>query len=241
MKTRYFRSLFSAVVVVSMLSFVRARADEKNSAVTPVPRTGRWMERHEKFNERVKQGHADLVFIGDSITHGWEGRGKEVWEKYYGKRHAVNLGIGGDRTQHVIWRLDHGNFEGITPKVAVIMIGTNNSKDNTPQEIADGVTAIVKQIRTKSPHTKILLLGIFPRGANPEDARRKVNEATNAIISKLDDGKHVYYLDIGAKFLDKDGTLSRDIMPDLLHPNEKGYQIWAEAIEPTLKKLLKEE
>ena len=106
----------------------------KHSAVTPVPGQGKqWLERHEGFNERARQGNVDLILIGDSITHGWEGKGKDVWNEYYGKRNAVNLGIGGDRTQHVLWRLYHGNIDGISPKLAVLMIGTNNSGDNTPE------------------------------------------------------------------------------------------------------------
>jgi beta-glucosidase len=136
--------------------------------------------------------------------------------------------------------LDNGNLKNITPKAAVIMIGTNNSGGNTSQEIADGVEVIVKQIRTKSPKTKILLLGVFPRGTNNADKRRQVNEGANTIFSKLDDGKHVHYLDIGPKFLEKNGTLTREIMPDLLHLSEKGYSIWAESIESELAKLLGE-
>ena len=198
------------------------------------------MNRHNSFNARVAKGNVDLVFIGDSITQGWGGKGKGVWAKFYGKRNTVNLGIGGDRTQHVIWRLDNGNLKNITPKAAVIMIGTNNAGGNTSKEIADGVGVIVKQIRTKSPETKILLLAVFPRGSNPADKRRKVNEGANTIFSKLDDGKQVHYLDIGPKFLEKNGTLTREIMPDLLHLSEKGYTIWAESIESQLEKLLGE-
>ena len=197
------------------------------------------MTRHESFNKRVAEGNVDLVFIGDSITQGWEGAGKGVWAEYYGKRNAVNLGISGDRTQHVIWRLDNGNFKDITPKAAVIMIGTNNSGSNTSQEIADGVTKIVEQIRKKSPKTKILLLAVFPRGANKDDGRRKVNQGANQIFAKLDDGKHVHYLDIGKAFLDDDQTLPREIMPDLLHLSPQGYEIWAKSIEAKLASLLK--
>ena len=217
-----------------------AEADEPHDAIKPVPRGGGWMKRHESFNKRAAMGDADLVFIGDSITQGWEGKGKGVWEKFYGKRKAVNLGIGGDRTQHVIWRLDNGNLYNIKPKVAVIMIGTNNSGSNTPEQIADGVEVIVKQLRKKTPDTKILLLAVFPRGTNNDDKRRQVNEKTNAIFSKFDDGKHVHYLDIGKKFLEKDGTLTKEIMPDLLHLSEKGYTIWAESIEEKLATLLAE-
>jgi beta-glucosidase len=193
------------------------------------------------MNARVKQGKVDLVFIGDSITQGWEGEGKDVWAKFYTPRNAVNLGIGGDQTQHVLWRLDHGNIDGIAPKAAVVMIGTNNSGSKMPSEqTAEGVAAIVKKLREKLPETKILLLAIFPRGANDTDELRKLNQAANATIAKLADDKHVFYLDIGDKFLEPDRTLSKEIMPDLLHLSPKGYTIWAESIEPTLKKLLGE-
>ena len=211
-----------------------------HDAIKPVSRAGGWMKRHEAMNVRVQQGSVDLVFIGDSITQGWEGNGKRVWAKFYGKRNAVNLGIGGDRTQHVIWRLDNGNLAGITPKAAVIMIGTNNSGSNSPEEIAEGVTAIVRQLQKKTPKTKILLLATFPRGTNPADKRRQVNEKSNAIVAKLAADKNVSYLDIGKNFLGEGGSLSREIMPDLLHLSEPGYTIWAESIEPTLAKLMGE-
>ena len=209
-----------------------------SDAVKPVPRGGGWIKRHQAMNRRVNQGNVDLVFIGDSITQGWEGRGKKVWSKYYGKRNAVNLGIGGDRTQHVIWRLDHGNLSGISPKVAVVMIGTNNSGSNSPQEIASGVTAIVRQLQTKLPQTKVLLLATFPRGANRSDKRRQVNQKSNAIVAELANDPNVYYLDIGMNFLDEDGGLSKQIMPDLLHLSERGYTIWAKSIESTLARLM---
>jgi len=211
-----------------------------HDAIKPVPRAGRWMDRHNAMNARVEKGHVDLVFIGDSITQGWEGRGKGVWSKFYGKRNAVNLGIGGDRTQHVIWRLDNGNLKGIAPKAAVIMIGTNNSGSNTPEEIAEGVTAIVRQLQAKTPKTKILLLATFPRGASSADKKRQVNEKSNAIVAKLAADDNVEYLDIGQKYLGDDGSLSREIMPDLLHLSEQGYTIWAESIEATLVKMLGE-
>lgn len=223
------------------LAGATAVAQEKaNDAITPVPREATWLKRHESFNERVKKGNVDLLLIGDSITHGWEGAGKTVWAKYYEPRNAVNLGIGGDRTQHVLWRLDNGNVEGISPKAAVLMIGTNNSGTNSPMQIAEGVGAIVKSLRTKLPKTKILVLAIFPRGADVNDTKRKVNVAANLSIAKLADGEMVHFLDIGDKFLNADGTLSKEVMPDLLHLNEKSYATWAEAIEPKLKELMGE-
>ncbi len=215
-----------------------AQEGKPHDAVVPVPREGGWVKRHESFNERVKKGNVDLIFIGDSITQGWEGAGKKVWEEFYGKRNAVNLGIGGDRTQHVLWRLENGNIEGIKPKLAVLMIGTNNSGSNSSEQIAAGVTAIVEKLRKELPETKVLVLGIFPRGADKNDAKRKINEGANERIAKLADDKHVFYLDIGKNFLEDDGTLSKEVMPDLLHLNEKSYRTWAESIEPKVKELL---
>lgn len=233
-------SSIALLVAVTCLAPAFSHAAEPHDAIKPAPRAGRWMTRHESFNARVAKGSVDLIFIGDSITQGWEGKGKMVWEKFYGDRNAVNLGIGGDRTQHVIWRLANGNINGISPKAAVIMIGTNNSGSNSSEQIAEGVEVIVKQLRMKLPETKILLLGVFPRGENPNDKRRQVNEGANRIFSKLDDGKHVHYLDIGSSFLEEDGTLTREIMPDLLHLSEKGYAIWAESIEGKLSELMNE-
>ncbi len=232
------------LLAAALLTFVVPRyalsQDKPNDAIVPAPRTGAQMQRHESFNERVKQGNVDLIFIGDSITAGWERAGKPVWDEFYAKRNAVNLGIGGDRTQHVLWRLDHGNIDGIKPKLAVLMIGTNNSGTNSSEQIAAGVTAIVEMLRAKLPETKVLILAIFPRGENNDDPKRKVNVGANAIIQKLADGKMIHYLDIGPKFLAADGGLSREVMPDLLHLNEKSYRTWAESIEPKVKELMGE-
>jgi len=238
-------SLSRRLVLTSLLAAGLAPAfslaqDKPNDAIVPASRSGKQMERHESFNRRVKEGNADLIFIGDSITAGWEGAGKNVWAEYYAKRNAVNLGIGGDKTQNVLWRLDHGNIDGIKPKLAVLMIGTNNSAANTSEQIAAGVKAIIEKLRTKLPETKVLVLAIFPRGANKDDEKRKVNEGANAIIQKMADGRMVHYLDIGPKFLEADGTLSKDVMPDLLHLNEASYRTWAESTEPKLKELLGE-
>jgi lysophospholipase L1-like esterase len=202
-----------------------------------------FLARHEGFLKdlKAKEGKVDLLLVGDSITDGWRGGGKDVLQKQWGSKMSVlNIGIGGDRTQHVIWRLDNGEVEGIKPKVAMLMIGTNNLGGNTNEEIVAGVTKIVKQLNEKLPTTKVLLLGIFPRGEKADNPFRARIKAINEEIAKLDDGgKHVKYLDIGKKFLQDDGTLPKDIMPDALHPNAKGYQIWADAVQPTLDELMK--
>lgn len=213
-----------------------------HSAVTPVDRKDDWWpKRHQKVLNEIAAGPVDLICIGDSITHGWENKGKAVWDQYYAPRNAVNMGFSGDRTQHVLWRLQNGEVEGIRPKLAILMIGTNNSnrQDNTAEEIADGIKAVCAELRTRLPKTKILILGIFPRGDKPSPQRDK-NAAASEMASKIADGKYIYYLNINDKFLTADGTLPRDVMPDVLHPNEKGYQIWAEAVEPTVKKLMGE-
>lgn len=217
-------------------------AAEPHSAVIPVPRTDRgWQDRQQLLNQRAAEagGKAQVIFIGDSITQGWENEGREVWAKYYARRNAVNLGIGGDRTQHVLWRLDNGNLNGIKPKAAVVMIGTNNSngEDNTPGQIADGVTAIVRKLREKLPETKILLLAIFPRGENFNNQRGKILQI-NQVLAKLADDRHIFWIDFGHKFVTAEGLIPRDLMPDYLHLSPKAYQIWAESIEPKLAEIL---
>lgn len=229
-----------SITLLTLACVVQSAGAQDHDAVKPVPRDGNWMKRHESFNERVKQGNVDLIFIGDSITQAWEGPGKTVWAETYAKRNAVNLGIGGDRTQHVLWRLDNGNIEGIKPKLAVIMIGTNNASTNSSEQIADGITAIVKKLRDKLPETKILLLGIFPRGVDDSDAKRKVNAGANAIAAKLADGKMVEYLDIGPKFLDEKNVLSKEVMPDLLHLTPGAYKTWASSIEDHVARMMGE-
>jgi lysophospholipase L1-like esterase len=201
------------------------------------PREGAWMDLHNRFVERARQGHVDLLFLGDSITQGWNDN--EVWKRFYGARNAANFGIGGDRTQHVLWRIRNGELDTIEPKVVVLMIGTNNASSGTDEEIAQGVTAIVEEFRQRLPKARILLLGVFPRGEKPNPTREKL-DAVNRRIAGLDDGSHVKFLDIGKAFLDADGTIAREIMPDHLHLSRKGYRIWADAMEPTLWSLLDE-
>lgn len=219
------------------------QAVKENDAIKPSPRQDKgWVDRNAAFNANVKDAKPELLFIGDSITHAWEGGGKEVWEKYYAPRKAFNLGIGGDRTQHVLYRLENGNIDGIHPKLAVLMIGTNNSNgdDNTAEEIAEGVTVIVKKLRSSLPETKVLVLAIFPRGEQPNPQREKIAKV-NRIIAKLADGKMVHFLDIGINFLQADKSISKEIMPDYLHLTPRGYEIWAAAIEGKLRKLLGED
>jgi lysophospholipase L1-like esterase len=199
-----------------------------------------FIKAHEGFVKIAQEGQTRLLFLGDSITAGW-GRQKQTWDTAFGKYQPANFGIGGDRTQHVLWRIQNGELDGIKPKAAVLMIGTNNSGTDSAEGIADGVKAIIKTLHAKSPQTKVLLLAIFPRGDKPDGkfgaAQEKLKQV-NGILSRLHDGKKVFYLDIGEKFL-VNGVLTAEIMPDFLHLSAKGYQIWADAITPKLAELMK--
>ncbi len=223
-----------------------------HTAVTPVPRSlDWWTQRHEGVLRRIQEADPEVIFIGDSITHGWDKKGKAIWDRYYASYDAVNMGFSGDRTEHVLWRLENGEIDGISPKLAVLMIGTNNAArdEYTPEQIAEGVTAIVCKLRNDLPDTKILILAIFPRGSDPQRKDKSQdasynplwakNDHVNRLIAKLADGKTIHYLDINKAFLDSNGVLTRRVMPDLLHPEETGYEIWAQAMAPTMVKLLK--
>ncbi|HZE96370.1 MAG TPA: GDSL-type esterase/lipase family protein [Planctomycetota bacterium] len=226
------------------LALLLTCADEPGA--TPAPKAKGWITRHEGFVEEAKKGGFEVLFQGDSITDGWRnGPAKKIWDDLFAPLKAVNFGISGDRTQHVLWRLQNGEFEGVTlPKVVVLMIGTNNigQKDNpeSPASAIAGVEAILKLIHQKSERTNVLLLTVFPRGQKPDDPLRAKVKEINAGISKLgDDRKTVKVLDIGDKFLEPDGTIAKEVMPDFLHLTAHGYQIWADAIKEPLAELLK--
>jgi lysophospholipase L1-like esterase len=223
----------------------------RNTAVIPVPKDGAWLKRHEGFVTEAKQGGIEVLFLGDSITDFWRETnprrgGRAVWDREFAPLHAANFGIAGDRTQNVLWRIQHGELDGLAPKVVVLMIGTNNTGfehdkktlRNTPAEAAAGVTAIVRELRRRLPRTKILLLGVFPKGDKPGGAGRVNVAAVNRLIAGLDNGRQVRFLDIGASFLARDGTLSADVMADFGHPTLKGYEIWAAAMKPSLRQML---
>jgi beta-glucosidase len=196
-------------------------------------------ERHPGFMSMIKamNGDIDVVCIGDSITEGWRKAGKAIWDKNFAPLKALNLGLGGDRTQGVLYRVQNGQLDGYKAKLFMLMIGTNNR--DPAQDVSRGIKAIITEIQTRQPQAKILLLGLFPRGATSADPLRIKNEQVNANLSQWDDGNKLRYLDIGQRFLAADkSTLSKDIMPDLLHPNANGYQIWADAVMPTITEML---
>lgn len=236
------KTLFSvSLLTLALLASASLRLGA-HSAVEPTPRLEKWwQDRHESFNKKVSEvgKETQVIFVGDSITQGWEGEGKDVWARYYTHRKAVNLGIGGDRTQHVLWRLDHGNVDGIQPKAAVVMIGTNNSngEDNTPGQIMEGVAAIVRRLRERLPQTKVLLVAIFPRGENFNPQRGKLLQI-NQVLEKLADNQNVFWMNFGHRLVNADGTIPRELMPDYLHLTPAAYGIWAAEIEQRLSNII---
>ncbi|MDR1923464.1 MAG: GDSL-type esterase/lipase family protein [Planctomycetaceae bacterium] len=233
-----FGKLFFVLRFVVILFVSAVAVFAQSDAVQPVPRLdGWWTSRFVTSIVQMDKGNIDLLMIGDSITHGWENQGKDIWNEYYTKRNAINLGISGDRTQHVLWRLDHLPLNKISPKAAVVMIGTNNigGKDASPKDTADGIKTIVDRLQKQFPDIKIILLNVFPRGEKPEDGRRKLVDEINSYLPNIfKEYKNVKLLDINHVFLDENKILPKSIMPDSLHPNKDGYKLWAEAVEPSL-------
>ena len=244
MRTRF--ALLAAVLAAVSLSAMAQTNDtatptHKNSALIPKPRGGRAAARQTVVLQRAKdnQGDCDLEFIGDSITQFWEKGGHAVWDQYYGKLKALNFGVTGDEIQNLLWRFSHGQLDGIKPKVAIVMIGTNNSNghDNTEGEILDGIKEVVREIRQKQPGAKVLVLGIFPRGATFCPERNKIVQVNQA-LARIEDGKDIFYMDVGSQFVSRNGSISKDVLGDGIHPTAAGYEIWAKAMEPKLEELL---
>jgi len=248
-----YRVAVTVIAAASVLTVAVALLSNSNSAVTPEPRDSEfWKNRFEEINQRAYQDNVDLLFVGDSITHFLEGTiypvggephpatGQAVWNEYYSHRKAANIGIGEDRTENLLWRLDQGNVDGISPKLIVLLTGTNNWRSNTAIEISDGIVAVVDSLLTKLPQSKLLLMGIFPREERPNEIRELMSEANALTATRVAGNNRVTYLDISEEFLTDDGLLPADLMPDFLHPSPEGYRIWAEAIEPIISELLED-
>lgn len=216
------------------------------------PKKNGW---HKRYAAKAKQianfkNDVEIVFIGDSITHYWDQDSKTskrkiggltTFKKYFSKYKVVNLGYSGDRTQHTLWIAAKSPYlDNIKPKMVTVMIGTNNIGRNhsTPEAAAAGVTKIVEALRARLPEAKILLFGVFPRDAKANSARRAKIKTINSIICKLADDKNVFYCDITDKFLDENGNLPNSMMPDYLHPNDNGYEVWAQAMMPYVEKFV---
>jgi lysophospholipase L1-like esterase len=202
--------------------------------------------RHQSFVEIAKKGNIEILFVGDSITDWWfysrrgqpSATGEAVWNQHIAPLKAANFGIAGDTTQGVLWRMQNGELEGFKAKLIVHMLGTNNINRNPVDEIVDGNRLILEEYRKRQPQAKVLLLGIFPRTPEPTNPIRATIKEINSKLAKLADNKQVFFMDIGDKFLTADGVLSKEVMPDGLHPSAEGYQIWADAIMPTVRKLM---
>jgi lysophospholipase L1-like esterase len=280
-----YRLITAGCVLALGLSLPTLTAQEQAADNPAAQKLNRDIPRHKVFLKRIEQskGAGDVIFLGDSITHGWEGQ--KAWQEHFGSFKPVNLGIGGDQTGHVLWRLTEGHeLDHLEPKAAVLMIGTNNIGGHTAQQIAGGIKAIAEELKRQKPHIKVLVLGVFPRGSS-SDAERSLDQITagikpineelrkekpdikrlnvlvrnleqqrgtipaaklnkkvseiNAILANLDDGKAVFYKDIGKEFLDQKGGLSGEIMPDYLHLSARGYDIWGKAIKGDIEKLIK--
>ena len=221
----------------------------KNTALVPLTqnrdwKSYDWVVRHNEILALNKPGaiRADVVFIGDSITHFWSGEpkakrvaGKDSWEKWIAPHHPINLGYGWDRTENVLWRLRHGEVAGLKPKAFVVLIGTNNlSGFNPPAETAEGVAEVCREIRRQAPQAKVLLLAILPRQAKPDATRQRVTDANKLLQAQAAQIADAY-LDLTDKLIEADGTISKETMNDYLHPTNKGYEVMGAAIDAQLK------
>ncbi len=217
---------------------------EVTPSTYPVQRYGRgwWKKRwYAKNREADSAEDAKIVFLGDSITQGWESRGKTAWDKFFAPMGALNWGYSGDRTKHLIWRLQNGNIQRVSPDVAVLLIGTNNTgfEQRPAAQTAAAIKKAIDDLGWKWPHTEVVLMSIFPRGATAEDPLRKLNTEINGILKRFADEERVHFLDINDRFLDEKGNLSRELFPDLLHLSPAAYETWAEALVPKLEELTK--
>ena len=196
------------------------------------------MPRHEQKLQEAKTLDPELVFLGDSITQGWQESGDDVWNQAFSPWRSLNLGFSGDRTENVLWRLAHGEVDDINPKLVVMMIGTNNTghRMDPPETVALGIKTILEELKTRLPDTQVLLLAIFPRGSTPDDPMRVNNTLINARIRNFADNEQVFFVDLNSVFLDQDGHLSKKVMPDLLHPESYGYQLLADKLVPLIQK-----
>lgn len=230
---------------LSLLSCLSSAHDTKASGTTPSPRTieyswmsiDTWNKMQAEDIAVAEQGGVDLLFVGDSITAGWNW---EIWQKNFAQYKPANFGIGGDHTGNLLWRLQHGDKGKLTPKLVVLLIGVNNfgHLNETPAQVFEGIKAVVKTLQRNYPKAKILINGVFPFEESATSPKRAMVKEVNSLVAKLDNGKNIVVKDYGHLFLEPDGSISKDVMADFLHPTVKGYQIWADAMLPDIQKLM---
>jgi lysophospholipase L1-like esterase len=243
--------MVAGILVLSALAAATSAqtTPSETAATQPVPSATqpsiKAFDRHQQFLAIAHKGNIDLLFLGDSITDFWRrpDRGLAVWNKYFAPLNAANFGISGDRTQHVLWRIQNGELDGFHAKCIVLMLGTNNLSGgkivrNTTDETIAGLKLVVDEIRARQPGAKLLLLGIFARGKTPHDPFRGPVKTVNAVLATWADNKNIFYMDLGNLFLNPDGTLKMELMADPVHPNTRGYQVWADAIIDKVKELM---
>lgn len=245
--TRFVFCLLLFSLSLGLLS--REVCGEEQRSDVPTPRVieypwmdlEKWRWFHTEDLKRAGEGDVDVLFLGDSITECWDTRGLEIWNERLAPLKAANFGIGGDTTQNVLWRITEGGaLEGISPRVIVLMIGTNNiglHKD-PPEKVARGVRAILAELQKKFPDSVVLLHAIFPRGKTPGDPMRQTVVQTNRLLEKFGELASVNWVPLWDVFLDAEGNLPARIMPDALHPNAKGYKIWADEVVPVIEATL---
>lgn len=242
-----------AASAVCWLPELPATETGTNTALVPTPKLENdsydWYARHDAVLKVKGQLKPEVVMIGDSITHFWAGqpesqiqRGPESWRRLFGNRAVLNMGFGWDRTQNVLWRLEHGEFDGLHPRYIVLNIGTNNfsttanAQANTPQQISEAIDAICARLKAKSPDSRMIIMGVFPRGQKPDDPFRSQIAELNKLLAELARARGYAFLDIGDQFLAPDGSIPTALMADFCHPTEQGYALWAEALKPLIDK-----
>lgn len=233
-------------LLIAVLFISPAHAQNHESGTLPVKRTmeyswmsvATWDKSHAEDTVVAQYDKVDVLFIGDSITAGWDWN---LWQKYFVPLNSANFGIGGDHTGNLLWRLQHGAIGNIQPKLIVLLIGVNNLAhlQETPEQVTQGITAVTQQLQLAWPNSKILLNAVFPFKQSAHDPERKKVIQLNKLIAKLADNKKIVFKDYGHLLLQKDGSISPEIMADFLHPTPKGYQLWADAMTPDILSLLK--
>ncbi|MGB0409105.1 MAG: GDSL-type esterase/lipase family protein [Opitutales bacterium] len=235
----------AALATAMASSTLLAMASTLPPALVPLPRhteAAWWLPRHEAKLREARSLRPDIVLLGDSITHNWEGPGRAAWEAYWGGHPTLNLGFSGDRTENVLWRLREGAMDGLDPKLTILLIGTNNTgyRMDPAADTAAGIRAILDEVRNRAPNSKLLLLAIFPRGTNAADPVWRRNQAVNERIAEYADGERIHFLDINDSFTTGDAAMRTDLLPDYVHPNASGYEVWAERMQATVTGLMRD-